>query len=126
MLFVMLIVGLLVGLTAPRFGSSVDRYRAYSQHQEIADQLRQMPRRARLLSRSVELPRDLSLADMGDGDPPLRLPEGWAIGFSPPLVISSIGACTGSQVVVYSTVPDTPLARYQIMGLSCEIHPATN
>ena len=93
MLFVLVIVGLLVGLTAPRFGAGIDRYEALSRRQALEDQIRQLPRRARLAATALELPRDLQVENLGDGSPALTIPDGWSIDFTPPLIISQLGAC---------------------------------
>lgn len=126
MLFVMLVVGLLVGLTAPRFGAGIDRYEIRSQREHIEDQLRQLPRRVRLAARSLELPQQSLLSDLGDGAPVLDLPPGWTIAFSPPLVISRLGACNETKIVLSppESSGETPPA-YKITDLSCEVLPQT-
>lgn len=125
MLFVMLVVSLLVGLTAPRFGAGIDRYEIHSQRQDIEDQLRQLPRRARLAARSVELPADQKLIILGDGEPVLRVPDGWTLSFNPPLVVSRLGACAGSEVTLLSSIQIEASTRYKIVDLSCELLPTT-
>jgi prepilin-type N-terminal cleavage/methylation domain-containing protein len=123
MLFVMLIVGLLVGLTAPRFGAGIDRYESLSQKQAMEDQLRQLPRRVRLNAKTIELPRDLKMENLGDDEPVLRIPEGWTISFAPPLVISRLGACSGSTVSLQSAAMPETSSRYRLVELSCELLP---
>lgn len=124
MLFVMLIVGLLVGLTAPRFGAGIDKYETSSQREYIEDQLRQLPRRVRLSARGLELPKEQQLPDLGDGDPALVLPQGWTLSFTPPLIISRLGACNGTILTL--TPPqqtNAPPAIYKVADLSCELLP---
>lgn len=126
MLFVMLIVGLLVGLTAPRFGAGIDRYEIRSQREHIEDQVRQLPRRVRLAAQSLQLPQTPFANDLGDGAPILEVPPGWVISFSPPLVISRLGACNETRVTV--TPPESSgesSATYRIVDLSCEVLPQT-
>lgn len=124
MLFVMLIVSLLVGLTAPRFGTGIEQYEERSQYEHIEDQLRQLPRRARLAARGLELPKDQQLTNLGDGEPPLNLPPGWTITFSPPLVISRLGACSGTTVTISPSARNTASSRlYKISEFSCELSP---
>lgn len=125
MLFVLVIVGLLVGLTAPRFGAGIDRYEALSRRQALEDQIRQLPRRARLAATALELPRDLKAENLGDGSPALTLPDGWSIDFTPPLIISQLGACSASAITL--TTPDTSeqAHRYQITDLTCDLAAAT-
>lgn len=125
MLFVMFVVSLLVGLTAPRFGAGIDRYETHSQKQNIEDQLRQLPRRARLAARSVELPKDLKLNILGDGEPVLNISLGWTISFDPPLVISRLGSCSGTEVRLQSSNQIEASTRYKITDLSCELIPLT-
>jgi prepilin-type N-terminal cleavage/methylation domain-containing protein len=125
MLFVLFIVGLLVGLTAPRFAARIDRYEIYSQRQDIEDQLRQMPRRVRSAAKTVELPADLSMSDLGDGEPVLSMPSGWTISFSPPLVVSRLGACSASEVLLQPVSMTEAAARYKIAELNCELLPVT-
>ena len=82
------------------YGPSLDRYELLSQRQGIEDQLRQLPRRVRLTARSLELPADIQLENLGDGVPALNIPADWSIEFSPPLVISRGGACSASVVTL--------------------------
>lgn len=122
----MLVVGLLVGLTAPRFGAGLDRYETNSQREYIEDQLRQLSRRARLTAKGIELPQDQTKIDLGDGAPVLTLPPGWAITFTPPLVISRLGACNGTTVSLASPEQSaSPPYIYKIADLSCELLPQT-
>lgn len=120
-LFVVFIVGLLTSLLAPRIGASLDSFEAASQRRLIEDQLRQLPRRVRYVGRGLELPRDLTKEDIGDGAPALRLPEGWAADMQPPLLVSPVGAC--SATVIRLTRADNPgaSARYGVGEISCEI-----
>lgn len=120
----MLIVGLLVGLTAPRFGAGIDQYETRSQYEHIEDQLRQLPRRVRLAARGLELPKDQQLTNLGDGEPPLNLPPGWTVTFYPPLVISRLGACNGTTVTVSPPSQNTASPHlYKILEFSCELIP---
>jgi prepilin-type N-terminal cleavage/methylation domain-containing protein len=123
MLFVMFVVGLLVGLIAPRFASRIDAIERFSQRQELEDQLRQLPRRVRLAGRGIELPKDVALANLGDGEPVLKVPEGWAVGFEPPLMIGVNGACSASSVSLTTPEPKELPSRYRIAELSCELSP---
>ena len=124
MLFVLFIVGLLVGLTAPRLGAGIDRYRALSERQDVEDQLRMLPRRARLLARGLVLPSDEQIKDFGDGRPPLDLPDGWEIVFSPPLLVSPMGACNKSDVVLKPPAGEMLPSRYVLLDLTCELLPS--
>lgn len=123
----MFIVGLLTSLMAPRLGGNIDHFEALSQRKELEDQLRQLPRRIRYVGRKVELPKDLSEADIGDGGGPvLTLPAGWRLTASPPLLISPAGACSAS-VLQLATVRDASVTtRYQVAELSCEIAALAN
>lgn len=121
MLFVLVVVGLLVGLTVPRFAAGLEQRELMAQRAEIEDQLRELPRRVRLNSQPVQLPLDLKQSDIGDGFAILRLPLGWRIAFVPPLEISMLGICSASTVSV--SQPDNPGmdTTYQIAPLSCEL-----
>jgi len=121
MLFVLVVVGLLVGLTVPRFAAGIEQRELIAQRADIEDQLRELPRRVRLNAHPVQLPLDMKQPDIGDGFAPLRLPSGWQIAFAPPLEISMLGTCSASTVAV--TQPDNPNmdAAYQIASLSCEL-----
>ena len=121
MLFVMLIVGLLTSLMAPRLGGNLEHFEALSQRQELEDQFRQLPRRVRYAGKGVELPKDLSLKDIGDGNPALKLPDGWRLGFSPALLISSSGACSSSVLELVSDNDSSVTTRYDVAEISCEI-----
>jgi prepilin-type N-terminal cleavage/methylation domain-containing protein len=121
MLFVLFIVGLLVGLTAPRFAARIDHYEIFSQRQDIEDQLRQLPRRVRFAAKTIKLPDDLGVANLGDGEPVLRIPAGWTLSFSPSLVISRLGACSASEVQLQSVSMTEAAARYKIAELNCEL-----
>lgn len=123
LLFVMFIVGLLVGLIAPRFGPRLDRMERLSQMQDLEDQLRQLPRRARLAGRNIELPKDLGMADLGDGAPALNVPQGWTLRFDPALLIAASGACSAASLAIVFPVADEAPARYAIADLSCELSP---
>lgn len=120
MLCVMTIVGLLSSLIAPRIGSSLAKIEKSSQIKEIEDQIRILPRRVRYIGKPFELPRDLQLGDIGDGKPALSLPPGWRIVSTPPLLISSAGACSRASVqIVSDDIGTTP--RYEIAEIGCEI-----
>ncbi len=121
MLFVMLIVGLLTSLMAPRLGGNIEHFEALSQRKELEDQFRQLPRRVRYAGKRIELPKDLSLKDIGDGNPALKLPDGWTLGFSPALLISSNGACSSSVLELVSGTDASVTTRYDVAEISCEI-----
>lgn len=123
MLFVMFIVGLIVGLTAPRLGAGIDRYELLAQRQSIEDQLRQLPRRARLVGRAIELPHDIKSGDIGDDHPALSIPSDWSITFSPPLVISRLGACSETEVQLQSAKDMSATQRYKLTEPACELLP---
>ena len=125
MLFVLFIVGLLAGLIAPRFGYRLDRIERLSQRQELEDQIRQLPRRVRLAGRQIELPKDLAVANLGDGDPVLKIPAGWSIGFDPPLLIAVTGACSAASISLVLPEPDEPPVQFKVAELSCELSPVT-
>lgn len=124
MLFVLVVVGLLVGLAVPRFAAGLEQRELIAQRAFIEDQLRELPRRVRLISRPVQLPEDLKLYDLGDGLAPLRLPLGWKITFKPDLEISMLGACSASNVLVTNTGNPGMNFSYLIASLSCELSPA--
>ena len=126
MLLVMLIVGLLSSLIAPRFGDRYARTERASQRQGIEDQLRQLPRRARLLGRPIQLPDALALADLGDGHPPITLPAGWHITFDPPLNIGPNGACTATTITLAmddKTSPEASPTHHALTAPTCELVP---
>jgi prepilin-type N-terminal cleavage/methylation domain-containing protein len=129
LLAVLFISGLLIALVGPRIGSRLTAYETHYHFQEIEDGLRQLPRRARLAGKHLVLPRDLSLTDLGDGLPPLALPEGWLLEATPPLAISSLGACSGARIRIQSathhaTTDEAPESRfYEIENLSCNLMP---
>lgn len=121
MLLVVLIIGLLTSLTAPRIAANLDSYEVASQRREIEDQIRQLPRRIRYLGRAVELPKDLLVPNLGDGAPAVRLPEGWSIKFVPPLQISARGACSSSSLELTRGDDRSGAAYYDISEISCEL-----
>jgi prepilin-type N-terminal cleavage/methylation domain-containing protein len=123
MLLVLFIIGLIVGLTAPRLGAGIDRYELTAQRQDLEDQLRQLPRRVRLAGRSLELPRDAKLANLGDGNPVLVIQPEWSVTFTPSLVISRMGACSKTEVHLQSSKDSTISMRYKLAELSCELLP---
>jgi general secretion pathway protein G len=123
MLFVLMVVGLMAGLTIPRFAGSYLLRELTAQRGDIEDQLRELPRRVRLNARPLELPADLKLLDLGDGKPPLRVPPGWDVRFTPPLEISLLGACAPTVVSISHTENEALSVSYQIARLSCEISP---
>lgn len=122
LLFVLFIVGLLVGLVAPRYGSTIDNYELNMQRQNIEDQLRQLPRRVRLVGRPIRLPDDAKEKDLGDGAPAFSISSGWRVEFSPPLMISRLGACSESTVRLTSDLLPGFSTTYKISELSCELH----
>jgi prepilin-type N-terminal cleavage/methylation domain-containing protein len=121
MLFVLVVVGLLVGLTVPRFAAGLEQRELIAQRADIEDQLRELPRRVRLNAHPLQLPVDLKQPDMGDGYVPLRLPVGWQIVFTPPLEISMLGTCSASRVEVSKADNPGMDSAYQIAPLSCEL-----
>lgn len=124
MLLVMLIVGLLTSLIAPRFADRYARMEHASQRQLIEDQLRQLPRRARLLGHSIQFPDALSLTNLGDSQPPLSLPAGWHITFEPPLNIGTNGACSATTITLKfndKTSPEVFQTHYVLTAPTCEL-----
>jgi len=126
LLLVLFIIGLLVALVGPRFGGYFEVYERHYQYREIEDGFRQLPRRARLASKSLVLPRDLSLTDLGDGMPPLALPEGWRLEITPPLLISPLGACSGARIDIFpasgeGTGVQEADRSYEVAELNCEL-----
>jgi prepilin-type N-terminal cleavage/methylation domain-containing protein len=121
MVFVLFVIGLLVGLVAPRIGVQVDRFESKAVREEIEDQIRQLPRRIRLTGRSLELPKNLDVADIGDGQPVLSIPSGWIISFEPPLLLGANGACTESRITLKAPNADEPYIQYRVAELSCEL-----
>lgn len=117
----MLIVGLLTSLIAPRLGGNLEHFEALSQRKELEDQFRQLPRRVRYAGKGIELPKDLSLKDIGDGNPAMKLPDGWKLLFSPALLISSNGACSSSEMELVSNNDASVTVRYDVAEISCEI-----
>lgn len=121
MLLVMLIVGLLTSLTAPRIGANLNSYEESSQRREIEDQIRQLPRRVRYLGKGLELPKDLVVSDLGDGGPALKLPAGWSIDFPVALQISPRGACSSSSLRLLRDDDKSGAANYDISEIGCEL-----
>jgi len=119
-MFVIFVSGLLISLVAPRFGGRIELYEQHQQFKELESSLNQLPRRARQYAHAFELPRDISLEGFADGLPILKLPEGWNITFTPPLRISSLGACTHSKILVSVPPPGTD-RYYSVAELSCEL-----
>jgi len=120
-MLVLFISGLMIGLVGPRFSGYLETYERRYQFQEIEDGIRQLPRRARLSSKAVVLPRDLALTDLGDGLPPLKLPEGWRLESTPALLISPLGACSGARIAVFPDTGDEVARYYEIAELTCEL-----
>jgi len=121
MLFVMFIVGLLTSLMAPRLGANIDHFEALSQRKALEDQLRQLPRRTRYVSRKIELPNDLALNDIGDGTPALLSAPGWTLKALPPLAISSSGSCSASVLELASAKDPSVTTRYSVSEFTCEL-----
>ena len=121
MLFVLVVVGLLVGLTVPRFAAGLEQRELIAQRADIEDQLRELPRRVRLTAHPLLLPKDLNAKDLGDGLAPLRLPDGWQLGFKPELEISMLGTCSASKVTLIHAQNPGMNADYEIAPLNCEL-----
>lgn len=120
-LFVMFISGLLIALVGPRFGGRMEAYEQNYQFQGIEDALRQLPRRARLMGKPLELPRDLAFSDLGDGRPALTLPEGWQMIVTPPLQISPLGACSGARIRVQPADAESSPRNYAVAEPGCDL-----
>jgi prepilin-type N-terminal cleavage/methylation domain-containing protein len=123
MLFVLVVVGLLVGLTVPRFAAGLEQRELIAQRADMEDQLRELPRRVRLTAHPIQLPQDMKLPNLGDGLPPLRQAAGWAIDFKPPLEISMLGTCSASSVLLTHAQSPGMDASYRIAPLNCELSP---
>ena len=122
----MFIVGLLTSLLAPRLGANLDHFEALSQRKALEDQLLQLPRRARYSGRKIEIPKDIVVADIGDGSTALELLAGWSVTAVPPLLISPGGACSASVLVLSSSNDPSVSTRYNVAELTCEITPLPN
>jgi prepilin-type N-terminal cleavage/methylation domain-containing protein len=121
MLFVMFVIGLLTGLVAPRFSSRIDQIEQRSQLLDIEDQLRQLPRRARLATRAVELPKDIDSKKLGDGRPVMLLPQRWSVKADPPLLVAANGACSRARLAIEYPESSRPPSYYDVAELSCEL-----
>ncbi len=124
MMFVLVVVGLLVGLTVPRFTSGLAQRELIAQRADIEDQLRELPRRVRLNAHPVVLPKDMGAQNFDDGLPPIHLPDGWKITFKPPLEISMLGTCSASTLTLTQTQNPGMNAGYAIAPLNCELSAA--
>lgn len=121
MVLVLVVLGLLYGLVAPRIGGRIDEVRERQELRDIEGQLQQLARRVRLSGRSLELPRDLSKNDLGDGSPPLILPSGWAIQFDPPWRIAENGACSSALIKLELPRDSVGGRNYSVKEPTCEL-----
>jgi prepilin-type N-terminal cleavage/methylation domain-containing protein len=121
MLFVLVVVGLLVGLTVPRFAAGFAQRELIAQRADIEDQLRELPRRVRLNATPIVLPKDMGIKNFDDGLPSLHLPDGWEITFKPALEISMLGTCSASTLTLTQAQDPRMNAGYAIASLNCEL-----
>jgi len=121
MLFVLMVIGLLSGLVIPRFANSYQRKEAQAQREGLEAQLRELPRRVRLMGRPIVLPAESAIRDLGDGKAPFDVPEGWKMAFAPPLEISIMGVCSGSTVELENLGDPSLSVRLAVARGSCDI-----
>lgn len=122
MLLVLVVGGLIVGLTAPRVGGRIDAYRQHYAIQAFEDSFVQLPRRTRLLARRVRLPDDLNETDLGDGSPVFELPAGWQVKVLGTFSVSALGACSAGRMELIND-EGVVLQRYQLAEMTCELSP---
>lgn len=122
MLFVLFVVGLLAGLAVPRFAAGLEQRERLLEREFVEDQLRELPRRVRLSAHPVRwdtpAPEEPGVRA---GAQLLDLPPGWTLQFQPPLEISQLGVCSGTQVrLVHATRSDLN-SHYRIAAITCEL-----
>jgi prepilin-type N-terminal cleavage/methylation domain-containing protein len=121
MLFVLAIMGLLVGLTIPRYAGNMRQRELAAERQTIETRLVSLPRRARLTGVNLVLPADLGKKDLGDGAAVLPVPEGWQLKFEPPWVITLHATCSTSTIELSRKDDPTQRYRYRTSEPDCEI-----
>jgi len=123
MLFVLAIMGLLVGLTVPRYAGNIRQRELATERQTLETRLVTLPRRARMTGVNLELPAQLNKPDLGDGLPVLPVPAGWTIKFEPSWIITLHGTCSSTRMVLSRTDDPTNLYRYSTTEPDCAITP---
>lgn len=122
MMVVLVIIGLMTGLVAPRLSSRYESYRNREQLQGVIEQLQLLPRRVRLSGKSMLL----SNAEATEDAPALlQLPEGWHLSFVPPLQVSALGTCSGSRAQIDSAQRDSQAVYLSIAPITCALQVET-
>lgn len=126
MLFVLAIMGLLVGLTVPRYAGNMRQRELAAERQTVETRLVSLPRRARLTGVNLVLPADLNKTDLGDGEAVLPVPQGWQLTFEPAWAITLHATCSTSLIELSRKDDPTQRYRYRTSEPDCELIPAPN
>lgn len=121
-LVVLVIAGLLVGVTLPRLASVYTSVEKASQRRGILDEIEGLGYRAYIGGQPIVL----ASARQDGKDPPenypVRLPPGWKLTLSKPLNYSHQGICSGGDMVV--TAPDRSEEMFRLKPPLCRLEAA--
>jgi general secretion pathway protein G len=106
MMVVLAIVGLAAALVAPRVFRSVDAVTDGLATAAVADQLRQLPRRVRLLGRELDVTNASLQVKLVDGELPLELQPELRVTVTKPFSIAGSGVCTAGALVLSRVATD--------------------
>lgn len=122
MLVVLVIIGLMTSLAAPRIASRIDHLRYLSERRQIAQSLNELPRRVRLGGNPLTLTRLVGGETKADSPPALlQLPAGWLLTAEPPLTLSRLGSCTPSTLLLTPPEPNEAVLQLKVAAISCAV-----
>lgn len=114
-LVVMVIIGLLAGVTFPRLHALSQRYEIAAQRASLLTEIGNLGYRAYSSGQPAEL---ASLAAPAAASAPIGIPQGWQIEAQQPIRYSSNGICSGGKITLVG--PDEFREEFQLAPPQCK------
>ncbi|EIJ43708.1 prepilin-type N-terminal cleavage/methylation domain-containing protein [Beggiatoa alba B18LD] len=101
LLLVLLLIGLLAGMTLPRLSNLYDTFRAASEREDILIQLGGLGYKAYQQGKVFTLTTFPATAEEKPVELPLNLPTGWRVVAESPIIFRENGACNGGKLTLF-------------------------
>jgi len=105
LLVVLAILGLVAALAVPPLLRTVEAWQRQAAIDEVMEQVRGLPMRARALGRTIVIDAD----SLASGEPPLRAPGGWTLEAPQSWRVNGNGACEAGELLLVASGREVPL-----------------
>ena len=100
LLIVLVLMGMLGSLALPALGRLIDSLRYRSERADVLAQISSLSYRHYLLAQSGTLDTPHLSQPLQDGEPALKLPEGWSVRIPAPILFQFNGYCSGGVMIL--------------------------